>query len=222
MSRQQQGVVNIRGKEYHTVAKRVNDFREYNEDKYGITTEILTNDDLVTIRATITAREDGFVVATGTAEERRNSTQINKTSALENAETSAIGRALANFGIGGTEFASANEVQNAIHQQEGQGQGKADAEVSPPAGGKRKPKHSALQTKVRGLFHDLNGCGDANMLEAFMVSAETVETIKQLKEKLPHLWDGEDWPEGLRRPEEFEPLSDMVERLRKSFDKQEF
>ena len=222
MSRQQQGVVNIRGKEYHTVAKRVNDFRASFEEKYGITTEILTNEDLVTIRATITAREDGFVVATGTAEERRNSTQINKTSALENAETSAIGRALANFGIGGTEFASANEVQNAIHQQEGQGQGKANAEVSPPAGGKRKPAHSALKTKVREWVHELNACGDDETLSAFMASKPTVETLKEVKEKLPHLWDGEDWPEGLNRPEEFEPLSDMVERLRKSFDKQEY
>ena len=40
-----------------------------------------------------------------------------RSSALENAETSAIGRALAAAGWGGTEFASANEVQNAIHQQ---------------------------------------------------------------------------------------------------------
>jgi hypothetical protein len=37
---------------------------------------------------------------------------------LENCETSAIGRALALAGFGGTEFASANEVQNAIHQQD--------------------------------------------------------------------------------------------------------
>ena len=36
---------------------------------------------------------------------------------MENCETSAIGRALAGLGIGGTEFASANEVVNAIHQQ---------------------------------------------------------------------------------------------------------
>ncbi len=36
---------------------------------------------------------------------------------MENCETSAIGRALACLGIGGTEFASANEVVNAIYQQ---------------------------------------------------------------------------------------------------------
>jgi hypothetical protein len=65
----------------------------------------------------IIADETGRVLATGHAEEYRKSSQINGTSALENAETSAHGRSLAALGIGGTEFASANEVQNAIHQQ---------------------------------------------------------------------------------------------------------
>ena len=109
-----------------------------------------------------------------------------------------------------------------MHQQEGQRQGKANAKVSPPAGGKRKPAHSALKTKVREWVQELNACGDDEMLSAFMASKPTVETLKEVKEKLPHLWDGEDWPEGLNRPEEFVPLSDMVEQLRKSFDKQEY
>jgi hypothetical protein len=60
---------------------------------------------------------EGKCITTGHAEEFRAASQINSTSALENAETSAIGRALAAAGWGGTEFASANEVQNAIHQQ---------------------------------------------------------------------------------------------------------
>ena len=63
--------------------------------------------------------QDGssITVATGYAEEVRGSTNINKTSALENAETSAIGRALACLGLAGTEYASADEVANAIAQQ---------------------------------------------------------------------------------------------------------
>ena len=61
--------------------------------------------------------KDGVTIATGLAVEVRGSSQINKTSALENCETSAIGRALAAFGLGGSEYASANEVENAIHQQ---------------------------------------------------------------------------------------------------------
>ena len=57
------------------------------------------------------------IYATGHAEEYRADGKINKTSALENAETSAIGRALACLGLGGTEFASADEVARAISGQ---------------------------------------------------------------------------------------------------------
>ncbi len=45
---------------------------------------------------------------------------MKRTSALENAETSAIGRALAACGFAGTEYASADEVANAISQQKEQ------------------------------------------------------------------------------------------------------
>ena len=57
------------------------------------------------------------VRGTGYAEEYRSSSKINRTSAMENAETSAIGRALAACGLAGTEYASADEVANAISQQ---------------------------------------------------------------------------------------------------------
>jgi hypothetical protein len=53
----------------------------------------------------------------GYAQETYNQGHINKTSAIENCETSAIGRALASAGFVGSEFASANEVENAIKQQ---------------------------------------------------------------------------------------------------------
>lgn len=112
------GIVNIRGKAYRTVALRVTEFREQCPAKYGwaITTEIIErNDELVVMKASI-VNPEGLIVATGFAEEKRKG-QINLTSALENCETSAIGRALAAFGLGGSEYASANEVENAIHQQ---------------------------------------------------------------------------------------------------------
>ncbi len=110
------GVVNIRGKEYQTVALRVQKFREAHPD-WELSTEIIKADDVVVIMQARIYNADGKCISTGHAEEFRTSSQINSTSALENAETSAIGRALAAAGWGGTEFASANEVQNAIHQQ---------------------------------------------------------------------------------------------------------
>ena len=111
------GVVSIHGKQYSTVAKRIKDFREIHHFELSLATEIVSRDDeCVVMKATIT-NADGRVLATGHSEEYRHTSQINRTSALENAETSAIGRALASLGLGGTEFASADEVANAIGQQ---------------------------------------------------------------------------------------------------------
>ena len=110
------GKVNIHGKEYLTVAYRVGQFRE-KFPGHALTTEIIdrTLEDVVMVAKIY--NPDGVLVATGHAEEQRKASQINRTSALENAETSAIGRALAALGLCGTEFASADEVANAIHQQ---------------------------------------------------------------------------------------------------------
>jgi hypothetical protein len=112
------GTVNIHGKEYTTVAKRVQDFRSSETtEKFTIETELVerTADDVV--MKAIIKNEEGRVIATGYAEEKRSASMINKTSALENCETSAIGRALAAFGLAGTEYASADEVANAIKNQ---------------------------------------------------------------------------------------------------------
>ena len=109
-----EGIVKIHGKEYRTVGKRIADFRAIKPD-HEISTEVLSTTDLVLVKATI-KDPDGKVIATGHAEELRGSTNINKTSALENAETSAVGRCLAFTGMGGTEIASADEVVNAQSQ----------------------------------------------------------------------------------------------------------
>jgi hypothetical protein len=110
------GVVKIHGKEYLTVARRINDFREKHPD-YGVHTEILSIDEsTVVCRATITDT-NGRQVSSGIAEEHRRASKINQTSATENCETSAVGRALAFLGMAGTEIASADEVAGAIAQQ---------------------------------------------------------------------------------------------------------
>jgi len=112
------GTVNIHGKEYKTVALRIQEFREKHPD-FTIQTELVeANDTLVVMKATISAAN--MVIATGYAEEVRTASKINRTSALENCETSAVGRALAFFGLAGSEIASADEVANAIQQQNNQ------------------------------------------------------------------------------------------------------
>lgn len=119
------GIVNIHGKEYMTVAYRVKQLREQHNLDIGITTDIVSIDDEVVVVKAILTDKSGFVIATGHAEENRKASMINKTSALENCETSAIGRALAGAGYIGTEFASADEVAQAItHQGSGTTVGK--------------------------------------------------------------------------------------------------
>jgi hypothetical protein len=118
MNAKDSGIVNIHGREYQTVAYRVNGFRT-DFPKWTIQTEILHRDEEMVVMKASILDEAGRLIATGHSEERRAASTINKTSALENAETSAIGRALAAFGMGGTEFATADEVANAIAQQKG-------------------------------------------------------------------------------------------------------
>ena len=119
---------NIKGKQYAEVHERIKHFRgEPNYASLGINTEVLEWDkdkEEIVIRATIydTSSDIGGILASGIAHERRDDKQsfVNKTSYVENAETSAIGRALACMGIGIEDaYASAFEVANAIAQQDG-------------------------------------------------------------------------------------------------------
>jgi hypothetical protein len=77
---------------------------------------------------------------------------------------------------------------------------------------KKPPQHSALKTELRGFVHELNGCGDADQLNAFLKTADALRIVRETREKLPHLWDGNEWPEGVDRPEEFVPLADLIDR----------
>ena len=120
MVKHQFKTTNIRGKEYVEVNQRILYFRTAPEYKgWALETEMvhLDNDSCV-IRAVI-RNENGEAVATGFAQEDRTSSHINKTSYVENCETSAWGRALANLGIGiESSIASSNEVSMAIAKQE--------------------------------------------------------------------------------------------------------
>lgn len=106
----------ISGKDYAEVNQRIKAFRMV-YPAGTIETQMLSNEGGVCIfRATV---RDGInILATGTAYEKEGSSFINKTSYIENCETSAVGRALgmAGFGID-TSVASAEEVQTAILNQ---------------------------------------------------------------------------------------------------------
>lgn len=109
--------VPIKGKPYALVNTRVKAFREICPSGV-ITTEIVSLEDgIVTMRASI-MDEAGNLISTGYAQEKETNGYINKTSFIENCETSAVGRALGFAGIGIDEsMASAEEVANAILNQ---------------------------------------------------------------------------------------------------------
>ena len=108
------------GKLYTMVHTRIETFRKHFGENACIETEIIDCDlERVCMKATISIRDNDKwnVIGTGFAEEFRARGKVNATSALENCETSCIGRALANVGIHGGEFASSFEVDNAINNK---------------------------------------------------------------------------------------------------------
>ena len=112
----------IKGKDYAEVPQRIKAFRMLYPEGF-IRTKLLSNEGGVALMMTEVGYHDTEVgsdriLATGMAYEKEGSTFINKTSYIENCETSSVGRALGMLGIGiDTSVASAEEVQNAILNQ---------------------------------------------------------------------------------------------------------
>lgn len=114
----------IKGKEYAEVNQRIKAFRMVYPTGFIIPTMISNDDGVCIFYATVgywKIIDDTLaqvILGQGTAYEKENSSFINKTSYIENAETSAVGRALgmAGFGID-TSVASYEEVANAIENQ---------------------------------------------------------------------------------------------------------
>ena len=104
------GVPQKGGKKYTQVVHRMEAFRSVLGLGIGFDTQIVVDDGKRVVIKAIASDKDGRILGSGFAEEIRGEGHVNKTSALENAETSAIGRCLASLGISGGEYASANEL----------------------------------------------------------------------------------------------------------------
>ena len=111
--------VNLKGKSYTEVAKRIEVFRKHFGFRYGFTEEIIVDDGKrVVIKAKIYDREHPDTpISEGHAEEIRGSSLVNKTSAIENCSTSALGRAIAFCGLHGGQMASINEIEKAQNNE---------------------------------------------------------------------------------------------------------
>ena len=112
------GVVQRGGKKYTEVFVRVEAFRKAFGTNMGIETNIVDDNGQRVIVQAVIKNKDGMIIGSGYAEEIRGSSNVNKTSAIENCETSAIGRALASIGLHGGSYASANELVAAKRKEQ--------------------------------------------------------------------------------------------------------
>ena len=107
------------GFDYSTVEGRVRAFHSDHENGQILTEIVKTNEDTGEVIFKAHAVVDGVIKATSHAMEIKGTTNINMTSHIECAETSAIGRALAMFGyMQKTQLESFEELENARLQRE--------------------------------------------------------------------------------------------------------
>lgn len=161
--------IEVKGKPYVCAFARVAAFRTICPEG-SITTDIVSMEDgVVTMKATVTD-ETGRVLSTGYAQEKESTSYINKTSYIENCETSAVGRALGMLGIGVDQgMASAEEVANAINQQE---------ELKAPA--------TEKDIEVLGALFKKAQCDPLNTFPHYpnITKEEYIKAVKGLKKKL--------------------------------------
>lgn len=175
-------------KDYVDVAQRVKAFRRLYPQGFIKTDFVKLEGGFCVMRATAGFYNDegtAIVIATGTAQESQDANMINKTSYIENCETSAIGRALGMAGIGiDGGIASADEMQNALKQQEqledskGRRRKKQDEEPDLHTTIEDAPKAVA---KVKGMIATLNDMGATAFMDELkqMYGIERVEDIKK-------------------------------------------
>lgn len=170
---------NIKGKDYAEVNERINAFRKLYPEGFILTELISCENGVCIFKAKCgfyCTDADGFlqesVLGEGHAEEKEDSSFINKTSYIENCETSAVGRALGNAGFGiETSVASADEVQNAINNQ-----------------GEKPDERAMIKAEIQG-YADANGLTMAEIAKDYQLNAHS--TADRLKEVLADLKGGE-------------------------------
>lgn len=163
--------MDVKGKEYAEVNQRIKAFRSICPGG-AIVTEMLSNDNgMCVFRATI-MDEEMRILGTGTAYEKETSSYINKTSYIENCETSAVGRALGMCGFGiDTSIASAEEVQNAMLNQ-------GD---TPKQEVKQKTPRQQLIARLNELNIDVNAYAKANNLNGKTDNDTFMRLLKELE-----------------------------------------
>ena len=158
---------------YETVAERLARWLDMEHNgQPRVITHLVSNpgDDICVFRAELWV--DGTLISTGWAEEVRGQGNVNKTSHLENCESSALGRALANAGLAGSDPARRPSREEMSKVQRGA-----------PIGSDTRPLQGKATDKQIGLLRSLyNGAGrllPANVNE--LSKAEASRLIEDMK-----------------------------------------
>ncbi|MCD2492755.1 hypothetical protein LQE92_08950 [Lacrimispora sp. NSJ-141] len=162
----------VKGKAYVEVNQRIKAFRMLYPEGY-IEPQVISNQEGVCVmKVEVGHYEQGEkrVLGIGHAYEKEDGSYINKTSYIENCETSAVGRALGMLGIGiDTSVASAEEMEHAVQQQEGM-----------------KPINQATIRALRELFRK-NGIDEAKVLVLYKIGCVEEMTNKMHVNLINHL-----------------------------------
>lgn len=168
---------NVQGKEYAEVNQRIKAFRSLCPGG-AILTEMLSCENGVCIFKATVCDEEMRVLGTGTAYEKEGSSFINKTSYIENCETSAVGRALGMCGFGiDTSIASSEEVQNAILNQGGQ------RNQNNNQTGKQMSPREMLIARLKELGISVTAYAKANDIKAGVPDEVYLKHLKELEDK---------------------------------------
>ena len=165
---------NVSGKQYAEVNQRIKAFRSICPGGAIITELLSVENGICIFRATV-YDEEQRILGTGTAYEKEGSSFINKTSYIENCETSAVGRALGMCGFGiDTSIASAEEVQTAIMNQ-----GEHPKET--PKAKKEQTPRQMLIARLNELQIDVNAYAKANNLNGKTDAETFMKLLKELE-----------------------------------------
>ena len=182
MNKSKLKTIDIKGRSYSTVDSRVEFFRE----KYAgwsIETEfpVLNIDKGVCVCKAVVKDENGRVVADGYAHEWQSKpgSMVNKTSYIENAQTSAVGRALGFVGIGinGMGIATAEEVQIAIEHQENNDFQITNQTINDVIGDEI-PEHTHISTQAQ---NDIDAATCVQDLVSIYNAYKSTEPVEQLR-----------------------------------------
>ena len=137
--------VNIKGKKYSTVNERHKHLLQYFPEARFNEEVVFHDADRVVVKTELYISDT--IYAVGHAEEYRNANFINKTSALENCSSSSLGRCLAAFGLSGSEYASAEELVNALNNKN-----TSKATTTKTVSIKDEIKKQTTETKLTALY----------------------------------------------------------------------